>query len=103
MEEIIAWFITGILVFVVGCVCGRSTNRRAVTGTGSDLDRARDRLGGTADDNQRLREAERVTEERLGEQAEVIRRAGDNNQRAQNLVRRARDILNEAQHTDSGN
>lgn len=89
MEEVIAWFITGILVFIIGCVCGRSTNRRTSGRTGSDLDRARDSAERAADDNQRLRDE--------------VRKAGDNNQRAQDLVGRARQILSEAKHTDSDN
>lgn len=102
MEEVIAWFITGILVFIIGCVCGRSTNRRAGTGIGSDLDRARDSAERAGDNNQRLREAERVTEERLDEQAEVIRRAEEQNQRSRDLVGRAKEILSNARHTNSG-
>lgn len=89
MEEIIAWFITGIFVFIIGCVCGRSTNRRAGTGTGSNFDRAQDSAERAGDDNRQLRDD--------------VRKAGDNNQRAQDLVGRAREILSNARHTDSGN
>lgn len=102
MEEVMAWIITGILTFVIGCLCGRSINRRAGTGAGSDTGRVGNCLEGTANDNQRLREAERVTEERLDEQAEVIRRAEEQNQRSRDLVGRAKEILSNAQHTDSG-
>ena len=96
MEEIIAWLITSVFVFVIGCVCGRSSHRRTGDGTGSDADRVRDNLKGTADDNRRLADDNR----RAGE---LNRTAADENQRAQNLVRRARDILDEAKHTDSDN
>ena len=86
MEEVIAWFITGILVFVIGCACGRSTHRRTGDGTGSDLDRVRDNLKGAGDDNQRLAETEQRTADRLREQASTIDRAADENRRGQQLV-----------------
>ena len=89
MEEVIAWIISGILTFVIGCICGRSSHRRTSTGTGSDAGRIGDSLEGTADDNQRLRDN--------------VRTAEDQNQRAQGLVGRAKQILSEAKHTDGDN
>ena len=93
MEEVIAWFITGILVFIIGCVCGRSSHRRTGTGTGTDAGRIRDDIKGATDDNKRLRESEQRT-------AESIAGAREQNERAQRLVRKARDILGDATHTD---
>ena len=103
MEEVIAWFITGILVFVIGCVCGRSSHRRTGDGTGSDLDSVRDDLEGAGDDNRRLERTERATAERLREQAGTVERAADENRRSQQLVEKAQNLLRSAKHTNSDN
>ena len=100
MEEIITWITIGILTFVLGCVCGRSTDRRTGDGTKSDARSVKDSIDRAGDNNQRIAEAERTTAERLGEQATTIERAGDNNRRAQDLVQKAKDILGDAQHTN---
>lgn len=89
MEESIAWIIAGILAFVIGCVCGRSSDRRTGNGTESDIGRIRDGVERAGDDNQQLRDD--------------VQRAGDDNQRAQQLVGRAREILSNARHTDDSN
>ena len=103
MEESIAWIIAGILAFVIGCVCGRSSHRRASNGTGSDLDSVRDNIKGAGDDNQRLAETERRTAERLREQASTVERAADQNRRGQQLVEKAQNLLRSAKHTNSDN
>lgn len=103
MEEVIAWIITGILTFVIGCVCGRSSHRRTGDGTGSDADRVRDNLKGAGDDNQRLTETEQRTAERLREQASTVERAADENRRSQQLVEKAQNLLRSAKHTNSDN
>ena len=100
MEEIITWVVIGILTFVLGCVCGRSTDRRTGDGTKSDPGSVKDSIERARDNNQRVADAERTTAERLGEQATTIERAGQGNQRAQDLVQKAKDILRDAQHTD---
>ncbi len=100
MEEIITWIIVGILTFVIGCVCGRSTDRRTGNGTESDARSVKDSIDRAGDNNQRIADAERTTAERLGEQATTIERAGQGNQRAQDLVQKAKDILSDAQHTN---
>lgn len=103
MEEVIAWIIAGILTFVIGCVCGRSSHRRTGSGTGSDLDRARYDLNGAADDNRRLEETEQRTAGRLREQAETIERADGENRRSRELVEKAQNLLRSAKHTNSDN
>ena len=93
MDEAISWGISLIAVFIVWLVWRSHSKRRTGDGTGGDAGRIRSDIAGAADDNQRLRESEQRT-------AEAIRDAEEQNQRAQHLVRKAKDILGSATHCD---
>ena len=101
MEEVIAWFITGILVFIIGCVCGRSSKRRTGNGAGGDAGRIRRNLEDTATDLGRAADSNRQAADDNRRTGELNRTATEQNERAQSLVRRARDILDSATHRDS--
>lgn len=86
----------GITLGILGC-CSK---RRTGGGTGSNTDPVRDGIERAGDRNRELEEAERATSDRLKEQAGTIERAGRDNQDAQQLVQKAKHILNSAKHTD---
>lgn len=86
----------GIALAILGC----RTKRRSGNGTGSNTDPVRDGIERAGEGNKRLEDAERATSERLREQAETIERTGRDNQDAQELVQKARNILASAKHTD---
>lgn len=97
--------IIGIILMAIGIagtifVCRCRPNGRAGSGTGSNTDPVRDGVERAGEGNKRLEDAERATSERLREQAETIERTGRDNQDAQQLVQKARDILASAKHTD---
>lgn len=110
-EKSMVLFIVGfILLLLIWYLCGRDLNRRAGAGTGPDVDRTAAGIGGAAEDNQQLREAEQRThdaieraEAAVREQAGDIKRAKGNAERSQQLVQKARDILHSAKHTDGNN
>ena len=81
-------------------VCRRDTNGSAGRRTGRNSDPVRDNLDSAERENNALGAAERTTAERLTDQAATIRRTAEDNQRGQELVQKARDILANAQHTD---
>lgn len=100
-EKILAAICTAaIVVGVIWFVCRRDPNRRTGRGIGSDSRRVRDNIERAGRRNSELEDAERATSERLREQAETIERAGRDNQRSQELVSKAKSILNSAKHTD---
>ena len=100
-EKILAAICTAaIVVGVIWFVCRRDPDRRIGGGIGSDSRRVRDNIERAGRRNSELEDAERATSERLREQAETIERAGRDNQRSQELVSKAKSILNSAKHTD---
>lgn len=100
-EKILVAICTAAIVIgVIWFVCRRDPDRRAGGGIGSDSRRVRDNIESAERRNSELEDAERATSERLREQAETIERAGRDNQRSQELVSKAKSILNSAKHTD---
>lgn len=97
--------IIGIVLMAIGIigtvfVCRRGPNGRTGTGIGSDPGSVGDNIEAAGRRNNELKDAERATSERLREQAESIERAGSNNKDAQQLVQKAKHILNSAKRTD---
>lgn len=100
-EKILAAICTAaIVVGVIWYVCRRDSNGSTGRGIGRNTDPVRDNIESTERRNRELKDAERATSERLREQAETIERAGRDNQRSQELVSKAKSILNSAKHTD---
>ena len=89
-----------IILITAWVIRGRNPDRSAGRGIGSDSRRVRDNIESAERRNSELEDAERATSERLREQAETIERAGRDNQRSQELVSKAKSILNSAEHTD---
>ena len=85
-----------ITIFVSRC----DSDGRAGSGTESNTGSVRDNIEAARRRNSDLEDAERATAERLREQAESIERAGSNNKDAQQLVQKAKHILNSAKRTD---
>lgn len=101
-EKILATICTAIVVFgVLWFICRRNSDRRTGSGDGRNADPVRDNIEDAGRRNNELKDAERATSGRLREQAETIGRAGQNNQDAQQLVQKAKHILNSAKHTNS--
>lgn len=100
MEDTLIILIIDTLVVAGYCLFRHHFDRRAGNGTKSDARSVKDGIDRAGDNNQRIADAERTTAERLGEQATTIERAGQGNQRAQDLVQKAKDILHDAQHTN---
>ena len=97
--------VIGIVLMAVGIigtvfVCRRGSNGSAGSGTGSDTGSVGDNIEAAGRRNNELKDAERATSKRLREQAESIERAGSNNKDAQQLVQKAKHILNSAKRTD---
>lgn len=100
-EKILVAICTAAIVIgVIWFVCRRDPDRRTGRGTGRNVDPVRDNIESAGRRNSELEDAERATSERLREQAETIERAGRDNQRSQELVSKAKSILNSAKHTD---
>lgn len=100
-EKILVAICTAAIVIgVIWFVCRRDPDRRTGRRIGSDSRRVRDNIESAERRNSELEDAERATSERLREQAETIERAGRDNQRSQELVSKAKSILNSAKHTD---
>lgn len=97
--------VIGIILMAAGIVCAifvcrHSPNGSTGSGTGSDTGSVREHIEAAGRRNSDLEDAERATSERLREQAETIERTGSDNKDAQQLVQKAKRILNSAKHTD---
>lgn len=97
-EAIFGLTLMGLGVALI--ICGCCSKRRGSKSTGCDTDPVRDGLERAGDNNKRLEDAERTTEERLEEQAGTIERAAEGNRQGQELVQKAKSILANARHTD---
>lgn len=89
-----------IILIAAWVIRGRNPDRSAGTGPESVPRRIRRSLEEAERGNHGLEGAERATSDRLREQAETIGRAGECNSRGQELVQKARHILDSAEHTD---
>lgn len=94
-----AGFIVVILI-AAWVIRGRNSDRSAGTGPESVSRRIRRSLEDAERGNCGLEDAERTTSDRLREQAETIGRTGECNSRGQELVQKAKHILDSAEHTD---
>lgn len=107
-EKILATICTAIITLgTIWFVCRRNPDRRAGNGTGSDARRIREDIGSAAEDNKQLADAEQRTRaaidsarETSRRTTELIREAGEDLERGQALLGKARSILNSAKHTD---
>ena len=89
-----------VILIAVWVIRGRNPDRSAGTGPESNSRRIRRSLEDAERGNHGLEDAERATSDRLREQAETIGRAGECNNRGQELVQKAKHILDSAEHTD---
>ena len=104
MEEVTLYeALFGIILMGLGsalCILGCCSKRRTGSRTGSDTDPVRRNLEDAGQRNSDVEAAERRAADLEREQAETIRRTAEGNQRGQELVQKARDILSSAKHTD---
>lgn len=89
-----------IILIAAWVIRGRNSDRSTGTGLESNSRRIRRSFEDAERGNHGLEDAERATSDRLREQAETIGRAGECNSRGQELVQKAKHILDSAEHTD---
>lgn len=100
-EKVLATIGFIVIVLIAAWVIrGRNPDRSAGAGPESVSRRIRRGLEDAERGNHGLEDAERTTSGRLREQAETIGRAGECNSRGQELVQKAKHILDSAEHTD---
>ena len=107
-EKVLATIATiTVVAGTIWFVCRRRADGRAGNGTGPDAGRIREDIGSAAEDNKQLADAEQRTRaaidsarETSRRTTELIREAGEDLERGQALLGKARSILNSAKHID---